>query len=401
MEHLKINCENIEKEALEQIMALSDHPAYEHEYIAIMPDSHKGNGGTIGTAMTLRGRKVAPNLVGVDIGCGMAVSELGPVRIDPARLQAVIERGVPSGMNVRDVRVPECGEAEKLIRSLRCLQPSWPLEYLVLSTGTLGGGNHFIELDRDDEGNLFLVIHSGSRNLGVRVCHYYQDLAKKRMSERTDRPKIQAIIDGLKAQGRAREIQDVLSKLPREAKADDPLAYLEGKDFDDYIHDMEICQRFAVLNRATMGRVILEGLDLEPLEQWETIHNYIDKEHMILRKGAISAQEGERVLIPMNMRDGSLICTGKGNPDWNWSAPHGAGRLMSRGKAMECIDMESFRRDMEGIASWSVCENTRDEAPGVYKPMESIIRQIQPTVSVEKTIKPVFNFKAYDSQDGR
>ena len=352
---------------------------------------------TIGTTMTLRGKKVAPNLVGVDIGCGMYVQELGAAQIDPARLQAVIERDVPSGMNVRDVRVPECEEAEKLIRSLRCLQPSWPMEYLVLSTGTLGGGNHFIELDRDEEGNLYLVIHSGSRHLGKKVCEYYQRLAKKRMPER----KIQAIIDEMKKQGREQDIQNELSKLPREAKADDPLAYLEGKDFDDYIHDMEICQRFAVLNRATMGRVILEGLGLESLDRWETIHNYIDTEHMILRKGAISARAGEKVLIPMNMRDGSLICIGKGNPDWNQSAPHGAGRLMSRGKAMECIDMESFRRDIEGIASWSVCENTRDEAPGVYKPMESIIRQIQPTVSVVKTIKPVFNFKAHDSQGER
>lgn len=393
MEHLIIYCENIEQEALLQIKTLAGHPAYKASTIRIMPDSHAGKGCTVGTTMTLLD-KVTPNLVGVDIGCGMLVVELGHVDVDPVRLESIIAERIPSGLNVREHRVAGCEEAEALIRSLRCLQKAWPLEYLTLSVGTLGGGNHFIELNRDDEGNTYLVIHSGSRNLGVRVCHYYQDLAKQ-MSGRADRRKIQDIIDTLKAQGRDREIQDVLTRLPREAKVDDPLAYLEGEGFEAYLHDMDICQRFAVLNRATMARIILEGLGLASVAQWETIHNYIDMEHMILRKGAISARKGEKVLIPMNMRDGSLICTGKGNPDWNYSAPHGAGRLMSRGKAMECIDMESFRHDMEGIATWSVCEETKDEAPGVYKPMDSIIRQIQPTVTVEKVIKPVYNYKAH------
>lgn len=399
-EHLITYCDGIEPEALEQIRSLAESFPFRDSVIRIMPDAHAGKGCTVGTTMTIRD-KVTPNLVGVDIGCGMRVVELGPVDVDPTLLQSIIEQHIPSGMNVRSTRIAECEEGETLIRSLLCFRPEWPLEYLALSVGTLGGGNHFIELNRDDKGNTYLVIHSGSRNLGVRVCKYYQDLTKKLMVAHTTRQSIQEIIDTLKAEGRSREIQGVLSGLLRIHTGDDPLGYLEGEGFDAYLHDMEICQRYAALNRSAMARIILEGLGLEAVEEWETVHNYIDLEHMILRKGAISARSGEKVIIPMNMRDGSLICTGKGNPDWNYSAPHGSGRLMSRGKAMECIDMESFRHDMEGIATWSVCENTKDEAPAVYKPMASIIRQIQPTVSVDKIIRPVYNFKAHDSRDGR
>ena len=392
MSNLKIFCRNIEQTALEQITALSEFPAYCDVPIRIMPDAHAGTGCTVGTTMVLAD-KATPNLVGVDIGCGMHVVELGKVIVNPAKLDDIINNRIPSGNTIRTESVPECMKAEKLIMQLYCFKSSLPLDYLTLSVGTLGGGNHFIELDNDDEGNVYLVIHSGSRNLGVRVCHQYQKLANDHMRMRNDHRR--DLIEKLKAEGRQREIQSELKKLPLVVASDNPLAYLEGDGFQAYIHDMDLCQRFAVLNRQTMARIILEGLGFVPMAEWETIHNYIDVRNMILRKGAISAQAGERVIIPMNMRDGSLICTGKGNPDWNYSAPHGAGRLMSRSEAFESIDMEAFRHDMKGIASWSVCESTRDEAPAVYKPMESIIEQVEPTVSVEKIIKPLYNYKAH------
>ena len=244
------------------------------------------------------------------------------------------------------------------------------------------------------ESPLTLVIHSGSRNLGKKVCDYYQKRAEKECYF-AGQGVVAELIARLKAEGRAKDIQAELNKLPRWFGARDPLAYLDGQSFEDYIHDMSLCQRFAELNRQTMVRVITEGMNLQPKAVWQTIHNYIDIEHMILRKGAISAREGERVIIPMNMRDGSLICIGKGNPDWNYSAPHGAGRLMSRSDAFDKIQMEDFKKDMEGVASWSVCDSTKDEAPAAYKPMESILKQIGPTVEVERIIRPVYNYKAH------
>ena len=269
-----------------------------------MPDAHAGTGCTVGTTIALAD-KVTPNLVGVDIGCGMRVVELGKVVVNPAELDMVINHQIPSGNNIRTEPVPECTMAEELIRQLKCFKsPShWPLEYLILSVGTLGGGNHFIELDKDDDGNVYLVIHSGSRNLGVRVCHYYQEMANSHMTELTDNRR--ELIARLKAEGRQRDIQSELAKLPRVQAIVNPLAYLEGDGFRDYLHDMDLCQRFAVLNRQTMARMIIEGLGLEVVSEWETIHNYIDVRNMILRKGAVSAQAGERLIIPMNMRDGS------------------------------------------------------------------------------------------------
>lgn len=384
MTDLKIYCEEIDREALEQIRALAEFEAYAGSKIRIMPDAHAGAGCTIGTTMTLAGR-VTPNLVGVDIGCGMTVAELGKTAVDPAKLERLIENEIPSGKNVRETPVQETEEGLALVDALRC--PSGRRQYNGLSVGTLGGGNHFIELDEDDEGNMYLVIHSGSRNLGKRVCDQYQSLAARRACQRA----ADELTARLKAEGRARDIQTEMKRLPRPPA----LAYLEGRPFDDYIHDMELCQRFAELNRRTMVRIIVERLNLQPLTVWQTIHNYIDTEDMILRKGAISARKGERVIIPMNMRDGSLICVGKGNPDWNCSAPHGAGRLMSRSDAFRLIQMTEFHRDMEGIASWSICRSTLDEAPGAYKPMESILSQISPTVGVERIIRPVYNYKAH------
>ena len=391
MADLKIYCDGIEGEALKQIQALAEFEAYDDSKIRIMPDAHAGIGCTIGTTMTLTD-KATPNLVGVDIGCGMIVAELGKVFVDPIKLEHLIERDVPSGMNVREKPVKETEEGLSLVDALRC--PCGKREYNALSVGTLGGGNHFIELDEDDEGNMYLVIHSGSRNLGKKVCDFYQHLAEKERYY-AGQGVVAELIARLKSEGRAKDIQAELKKLPRQFGTRDPLAYLDGKSFEDYIHDMGLCQRFAELNRRTMVRVITEGMNLRPKAVWQTIHNYIDIEHMILRKGAISAQKGERVIIPMNMRDGSLICIGKGNPDWNYSAPHGAGRLMSRSDAFKLIQLTEFQHDMAGIASWSVCDSTKDEAPGAYKPMESIISQIGPTVDVERTIRPVYNYKAH------
>jgi RNA-splicing ligase RtcB len=391
MADLKIFCDGIDASALQQVQSLAEFEAYKDSKIRIMPDAHTGAGCTIGTTMTLTD-KATPNLVGVDIGCGMIVAELGNVFVDPFKLERLIERDIPSGMNIRESEVEETKDGLALVDALRC--PSGKREYNGLSVGTLGGGNHFIELDEDDEGNMYLVIHSGSRNLGTKVCNYYQKRAER---ERycSGQSVVAQLIAQLKAEGRARQIQAELKKLPRQFGQCDPLAYLDGQSFEDYIHDMSLCQRFAELNRRTMIRIITEGMGLKPKAVWQTIHNYIDIENMILRKGAISAREGERVIIPMNMRDGSLICIGKGNPDWNYSAPHGAGRLMSRSEAFDKIQMDDFQKDMSGISSWSVCDSTKDEAPGAYKPMESILRQIGPTVEVERIIRPLYNYKAH------
>ena len=390
--NLIIFCEGIEGAALDQIQALAHFEAYSDSVIRIMPDAHAGAGCTIGTTMTITD-KVTPNLVGVDIGCGMIVAELGDRAVDPLQIEGIITKHIPSGMKVRENAIPETAVALALVDALRCPN-SGRRDYNGLSIGTLGGGNHFIELDEDDEGHLYLVIHSGSRNLGKKVCDYYQQLAAKERYY-AGQGVVAELIARLKAEGRARDIQAELQKLPHRFVEKDPLAYLEGKSFEDYIHDMDLCQKYAQLNRRTMMDILCRELGVTPVAVWETIHNYIDIEHMILRKGSISAREGERVIIPMNMRDGSLICIGKGNPDWNWSAPHGAGRLLSRAQAFQQIHMDDFQHDMEGIASWSVCDSTKDEAPGAYKPMESIIRQIEPTVDVVNIIKPVYNYKAH------
>ena len=392
MADLKIFCEGLDGTALQQIQSLACFEAYMDSKIRIMPDAHAGMGCTIGTTMTLTD-KVTPNLVGVDIGCGMLVLELGRARVNPLDLEHAIEKHIPSGMNVREKAIFQTEEGMALVDALRC-PSSGSMEYNALSVGTLGGGNHFIELDEDAEGNLYLVIHSGSRNLGKKVCDYYQRRAQKERFHAGEGEKAE-LIARLKAEGREKEIQRELKKLPSGIMESDPLAFLSGDSFEDYIHDMDLCQRYAELNRQAMANVLCEKLGLSPVSVWQTIHNYIDLEHMILRKGAISAQKGERVIIPMNMRDGSLICIGKGNPDWNYSAPHGAGRLLSRAEANKQISLEEFKKDMDGIASWSVCTSTLDEAPGAYKPMESILSQIGPTVEVENVIRPIYNYKAH------
>lgn len=384
---VKIYGDIVEQEAIDQIAALADFEPYLHSKVRIMPDVHAGAGCTVGTTMTI-GDKLTPNLVGVDIGCGMFVIPLGKIDLDLQRLDEVINERVPSGQNIHEPPVETMPEIEQL----RCLK-ALELDKVYASIGTLGGGNHFIEANEDDEGNKYIVIHSGSRNLGVRVCKFYQKRAVEQMADVS--AEVKRVIAELKAEGRHREISDAIKAVERK-KVNEALAFVEGDALADYLHDMAITQRYATLNRETMARIIVDGLgiDVDWSETFHTIHNYIDMENGILRKGSVSAQDGERLIIPMNMRDGSLICIGKGNPDWNFSAPHGAGRLMSRSKAKETISMEEFRDSMSEIYSTSVCESTIDEAPQAYKPMASIVEAIAPTATIERIIRPIYNFKA-------
>ncbi len=388
---VKVFAKTFEYEAYDQVKALANYEPYKESTIRIMPDAHAGAGCTIGTTMTLHG-KVTPNLVGVDIGCGMYVAELGSrIHPDLAFLDDLIKAGIPSGFNVHDFPIAKFPQLELL----RCAKHV-DLERASLSLGSLGGGNHFIELDIDEKtGKYYLVIHSGSRNLGVQVCKYYQDIAYKKLNEMG---KVKdELVRKLKAEGREKDIQAELKKLQKPA-CNKELAHLEGQDFADYIHDMEIVQRYASVNRMTMAGFIFAGMHWNPKLYFETIHNYIDTKAMILRKGAVRADADEKLIIPMNMRDGSLICVGKGNPDWNYSAPHGAGRLMSRAKAKESLSVDDFKRTMAGIYSTTVGEGTIDESPMAYKPMEEIIECIAPTVDVVNIIKPVYNFKAEDKR---
>lgn len=385
----KIFAKTIEDEALKQIEDLCNNEAYINNKIRVMPDVHAGKGCTIGTTIKLTD-KVTPNLVGVDINCGMLVIELGKTNINLEELDKFINKNIPSGHNVHDKALYNFSSE---LSELKCAKV---IDYDLAnkSIGTLGGGNHFIEIDKDDDDNKYLVIHSGSRNLGVRVCKYYQDMAIA--YDKTTNSMTKEIIDSLKRDGRASEIQSELAKLPKSTPNKD-LAYLTGEDFDDYIHDIKIIQDYAHKNRAYISQPIIEYLGLgqyKTLTWFTTLHNYIDADSMILRKGAVSARLGKKLIIPMNMRDGSLICIGKGNEDWNYSAPHGAGRLMSRTKAKQTLSMDDFKCSMDGITSTSVCESTLDEAPMAYKPMEEIIECIKDTVDIIKVIKPIYNFKA-------
>lgn len=384
---VKIFAETFENEAYDQIKRLANYPAYENSIIRIMPDSHAGKGCTVGTTMTITD-KVTPNLVGVDIGCGMLTVELADQYIDCEKLDSVIREMVPNGFNIHDTQ-----KANFDFSNLRCAKQV-DLNRAYLSLGTLGGGNHFIEVDYSERSHrYYLVIHSGSRKLGGDVCKHYQNLAANTESGRAI--EVRNTIARLKAEGRERDIQEAIKNISIPGK-DKELAHLSGGDFHDYINDMAIVQRFAVLNRATMAAIIIKGMGFTEVNRFETIHNYIDFSRMILRKGAVSAELGEKLLIPINMRDGSLICVGKGNPDWNYSAPHGAGRLMSRSKAKELLSMEEYQESMNGIYTTSVSRATIDEAPQAYKSMEEIKNAITDTVEIIDTIKPIYNFKASD-----
>lgn len=388
----KVFTDLVEDAAVKQITTLLNQEFIKDSKIRIMPDVHAGAGCTIGTTMTIAD-KVCPNLVGVDIGCGMLTAELDTDHIDLEKLDKVIREHIPSGFNIREEKSHYTKEIH--IDELRC-RDHVNLERAYLSLGTLGGGNHFIEVNADEHGNRYLVIHSGSRHLGKEVAEYYQRIAEEQVRG-CDKDSMKKLIEDLKARGRSSEIESELKKA-KAAAIDIPrdLAYVSGKVFDDYIHDMRIVQEFAHHNRIAMVAEILLGMNMDKRlrSAFETIHNYIDTEDMILRKGAVSAKKGERLIIPMNMRDGSLICVGKGNPDWNFSASHGAGRLMSRAQARKTFSVEEFAESMNGIYTTSVGEDTLDECPMAYKPMDSIVNNIGDTVEIEKIIRPIYNFKA-------
>ena len=381
----------IEDEAIEQIRRMCDYEFTAGSQIRIMPDVHAGKGCTIGTTMTVVDKAV-PNVVGVDIGCGMYTVRLGDQALDLARLDEAAHF-IPSGMNVWEGRQMRFDLTE-----LRCFRALKDSRYLERSLGTLGGGNHFIEVDRAADGTAYLVIHSGSRNLGLQVAKYYQNLAIDLNKGKEEYlAKRDALIAEYKAAGRRTEIQAALKKLKwQEKKATIPedLCFVYGKFLSDYLHDVEICQRFARQNRELMAKILLERTGLDAGDAFHTVHNYIDTQEMILRKGAIAAHAGELVLIPINMRDGSVLARGKGNPEWNYSAPHGAGRIMSRTTAKETLDLEEYRREMKGIYTTSVNESTIDEAPMAYKSLEDIIDVISESVDVIEVLKPIYNFKA-------
>ena len=377
--------------AEQQIKTMCDQSFTEGCRVRIMPDVHAGKGCTIGTTMTIRGKAV-PNMVGVDIGCGMYATRLGNKRVDFARVDEICH-WIPSGMNVWE----SPREAFDLER-LRCYKKLFKKPWLKCSLGTLGGGNHFIEIDRSEDGTFWLVIHSGSRNLGKQVCEYYQqlavDVAEGKEEYLVEAPKL---IVRMKAEGRLKEIQKELTLLRIDLNhktAPDSLCHLEGQHLEDYLHDVKICQEFAVRNREIITELIMKKTGMVGLESFHTIHNYIDTDEMILRKGAIAAHKGERVLIPINMRDGSIIAIGRGNEEWNYSAPHGAGRLMSRKAARDTLSLQEYQESMKGIYTTTASMDTIDEAPMAYKRMEDIIDVIRESVDIVEIIKPVYNFKA-------
>ena len=391
----KIFTEVVDEIAISQIKTLCDSEIFASSKIRVMPDVHAGASCTIGTTMTITD-KIIPNMVGVDIGCGMECANLGKVEINLERLDNLIYERIPAGMEVRAVEHEFCAQID--LSKLRCYRNI--NEYRAkLSIGTLGGGNHFIEVDVDDDGNKYLVVHSGSRHLGTEVAEYYQKEAFRRLSGNSNK-QIQELIAKLKEEGRQKEIQSTVKALmAQKTNIPESMAYVENELFDDYVFDMKLVQYFANLNRKAMMREIVDGLNLDVKEQFSTIHNYLDTDYMIMRKGAVSARKGEKLLIPINMRDGALICIGKGNEDWNCSAPHGAGRLLSRGKARATLSVEEFVREMDGIYSTSVNRSTLDESPMAYKSIADIVDNIAPTVDITNRIRPIYNFKSSEQVD--
>lgn len=393
----KVFTDVIDETSLKQIQLLCNQEFTAGEKIRLMPDVHAGAGCTIGTTMTIKD-KIVPNLVGVDIGCGMETLVIHKdadvaKNFSGAVLDKIIRKNIPCGFDIRKKPHNLVSEVE-----WNKVKGKFTKNRAILSLGTLGGGNHFIEADKDDEGNLYIVVHSGSRHAGLEIAEYYQEMAWNQLNQKT-KADLDAMIAELKATGRQSEIEEKRIEMNAQIKTTIPkdLAYVSGYLFDDYINDMKIMQHFAALNRKAMIDSISIGLRIKKedlIEQFTTIHNYIDIENMILRKGAVSAQKGEKLLIPINMRDGSLVCIGKGNEDWNCSAPHGAGRVMSRMKAKRQLRMEEFKAQMSGIYSTTVSKETLDEAPMAYKTMNDIVNNIEPTANIEKIIKPIFNFKA-------
>ena len=357
----KIFSDDVDEVSISQVIQFLNQPIAEGQTIRMMPDIHAGRGCTIGTTMTITD-KVVPNLVGSDIGCGMEVIYLDADEIDFARLDHIIHHKVPHGYKKRTI--PHHFMKDFDLTELKCYFNLEAGSEGNFALGTLGGGNHFIEINRTQDGELILVIHSGSRRIGADVCEYYQNQALKEF------------------------------KRFHNMASDKDLIYCEGKIFEDYIHDMKIMQDFAALNRKAIAETILSEYGMDYTKSFTTIHNYIDMDRMILRKGAVSANKNETLIIPINMRDGSIICKGKGNSDWNYSAPHGAGRMFSRSKAKEELSLSDFERSMEGIYSTSVSRKTLDESPMAYKPIDNILNNVEDTVKIIDIVKPVYNFKA-------
>lgn len=383
----------IEEKAAEQIRTMCSTPVAQGSKVRIMPDVHAGKGCTIGTTMTITD-KIVPNIVGVDIGCGMYTVKLDTKEIDFEKVDEAAHF-IPSGKNVWEGRKEHFD-----LMALRCYRQLRDTHRLERSLGTLGGGNHFIELDRASDGTCYLVIHSGSRNLGKQVAELYQQLA---IDWHEGKPKLtvdrETLIADMKSQGRHKEIQKALNALDkptRERQVPAELCWLEGEYLADYLHDVEICQQFARRSRELMAQILLERTGMTGQEGFHTIHNYIDTTEMILRKGAIAAHKGEKVLIPINMRDGSILAIGRGNPDWNYSAPHGAGRVMSRAAARNQLTMDEYKASMAGIYTTSVSTDTLDEAPMAYKSLDEIVDVVRDSVDIIDIMKPIYNFKAAD-----
>lgn len=395
MSNLKIFTDNVEVDAVDQINTLLDQPAFKDCKVRIMPDVHAGKGCVIGFTADL-GDKVIPNIVGVDIGCGMMTVNLGNIKLDLEKLDKVIHEFIPSGYDVHDGRIKRFDE----LKELHCYRDLKGTKRLERAIGSLGGGNHFIEIDRSSYGDYYLIIHTGSRNLGKQVAEYYQNLAIELMRGKEDLIKQkESIIAQYKATGRKKEIQKTLKELDKlfnakELSIPKELCYLEGKYRDKYLHDMRICQEYANLNRRTICDIILDKMNISKINYFKTIHNYIEHDTNIVRKGAISAKIGELLLIPINMKDGCILGRGKGSEDWNYSAPHGAGRLMSRSKARKILNVSDFKESMNGIFTTCVSEKTIDEAPMAYKSLEDIVDNISDTVDIIDILKPIYNFKA-------
>ena len=389
----KIFTDVVDSTSIAQVQELCNQEFTAGSRIRLMPDIHAGAGCTIGTTMTITDT-VVPNLVGVDIGCGMETIRITEKHLELQKLDKLIYEKIPSGFSVRDKAHKYLSQID--LDELYCREQI-DIRRAEKSIGTLGGGNHFIEVNKDEEDNLYIVVHSGSRHLGVEVAKYYQEEGYKVLNG-TDDASIAQIIDKMKAEGREKEIQKEIKRLKNVKQTNIPkaLAYVSGELFERYIHDMKIVQHFAKLNRMAMMDEIVKGMKVHIEEQFTTIHNYIDTESMILRKGAVSAKAGEKILIPINMRDGSLICLGKGNEDWNYSAPHGAGRLMSRAEAKQSFTVSEFKKQMEEVYTTSVGKATLDECPMAYKGMQDILDNIGPTADVVKIIRPIYNFKAGD-----
>lgn len=383
----------VDEASVAQVIELCNQQFCEDSRIRLMPDIHAGAGCTVGTTMTITD-KVVPNLVGVDIGCGMETIRIKEKHIELQKLDKLIYKAIPSGFSIREKTHRYFGQID--LKNLCCFKQ---INYgrAEKSLGTLGGGNHFIEADRDDDGDIYIVVHSGSRHLGLEVANYYQNEGYKVLNGSSKQDELN-LVTKLKAQGREKDIQKEIKKLKNIKQTSIPksLTYVSGELFDQYIHDMKIVQQFAALNRKAMTGEIVSGMGIHVEEQFTTIHNYIDTDTMILRKGAVSAQAGEQLLIPINMRDGSLICVGKGNEDWNCSAPHGAGRLMSRSAAKQTFTVSEFKKQMTEVFTTSVGSATLDECPMAYKNMSDIVDNISDTAAIVKVIKPIYNFKAGD-----